>query len=78
LLIRLPKLIPEFPLLDVGKVKFPVLFRLVDTLKEALSLLLLRKVEVDLDDTGAIEVNVFLQVYDRAKPVVPNRLLTVR
>ena len=76
-LIRLHVLLPEFPLLDVRKAKFPVLFRLIDALKETLSLLLLREVEVELDDAGSVGVEVSLQMHDGTIPIVPDRLLVV-
>ena len=63
-LVRRHVLLPEFPLLDVRKADFPVLFRLIDALKEALSLLLLREMEVELDDTGSVVVEMSLQVHD--------------
>ena len=46
--------------------------------KKALSLLLLREVEVELDDAGSVGVEVSLQIHDGAIPVVPDRLLVVR
>ena len=46
--------------------------------EEALSLLLLREVEEELDDAGSVAVEVSLQIRDRAIPVVPDRLVVVR
>jgi hypothetical protein len=43
IVIRLHVLLPEFSLLDINKAKFPVLFRLIDALKKALSLLFLQR-----------------------------------
>src|SRR5450759_5057482 len=77
-LIRLHVLFPEFPLLNIRKAKFPILFRLIDALKETLSLLLLRKVEEELDDAGSVAVEVSLQIHDGMIPVVPDRLVGVR
>src|SRR5665647_1751363 len=61
-LIRLHVLLPEFSLLNIRKPEFPVLFRLIDALKETLSLLLLREVEEKLDDAGSVTVEVSLHI----------------
>ena len=55
--------------------EFPVLFRLIDALKEALSLFLLREVEEELDDPGSVDVEVSLQIHDRTISVVPELLV---
>ncbi len=64
-LIGLPILFPEFPLLDVRQAEFPVLLRLVNAGQKALSLLVLREVQVELDDPGSIAVEMSLQILDR-------------
>ena len=77
-LIGLHVLLPEFPLLDVRKAEFPILFRLVDACQETLSLFFLGEVEEELDDTGSVGVEMSLQIHDRTIPVVPDRLVVVR
>jgi hypothetical protein len=54
--------LPEFPPHAVRKAKCPVLFGLIDTRRKALALLLLRKLEEELDAAGSIEVKLFLQI----------------
>ena len=75
LLIRLHVVIPKLPLRDIRSAEFPVLFRRIDALEKALSLLLFREMQEELDDDGTVRVEVSLQVHDRTVPVVPNRLL---
>src|ERR1019366_8052761 len=75
LLIRRHVMIPKLPLRDIRSAEFPVLFRRIDAFEKALSLLLLREVQEELDDAGAVRVELSLQVHDRTIPVVPNRLL---
>lgn len=60
------------PFVNVRLTEFPVLVRLVNAHKEALSLLVLRQMEKDLDDTRAIAVEVLFQVNDGAVPVIPD------
>ena len=54
--IGLHVLLPEFPLLNVPKAQFPILFLLIDALKETLSLFFLGEVEEESDDTGSVAV----------------------
>jgi len=75
LLVRGHVAIPKLPLRDICSAEFPVTFRLIDAFEKALSLLLLREVEEELDDAGTVRVEVSLQVHDRTIPVVPNRPL---
>src|SRR5664280_690838 len=77
-LIRLHVLFPEFPLLDIRKAEFPVLFRHIDALKKTLSLFLLRDVEEKLDDAGSVAVEVLLQIHNRTIPVAPDLLVVMR
>src|ERR1035437_5383387 len=77
-LIRLHVLLPEFPLLNIRKAEFPVLFRHIDALKKTLSLFLLREVEEILDDAGSVAVELSLHIHDRTIPAVPNFLVGVR
>ena len=71
-------MLPKFPLRDIRKTEFPVLVRLVDARQKALSLLLLREVEEELDDAGSVDVEVPLQIHDRTIPVVPDFLVVMR
>ena len=48
---------------------------LIDTCQEALALLLLREMEEKLDDVSAVGMKVFLKIYNRAIPIVPDRLV---
>ena len=52
--------LPEFSLLDVRHAEFPVLFRFVDAVEEPLALLLLGKMQEELDDPGAVAVQMLL------------------
>ena len=74
-LIRLPVVIPQFPLSDVSETEFPVLRRFINALEQALSLFVLRQVEEELDDPGAITMEMFLQVHDGTIPILPNGLV---
>jgi hypothetical protein len=53
---------PVFPLLDIRHAEFPVLFRVVDALDEALLLLFLRKMQDELDDPGSFAVEMLFQI----------------
>src|ERR1039458_5861534 len=77
-LISLHILLPEFPLLDIRKAEFPVLCRLVNARQKALSLLLLREVEEELDYADSVAVEVLLQIHNRTIPVVPDLLVVMR
>jgi hypothetical protein len=77
-LIGLHILFPELPLLNIRNAEFPVLFRHFDTLKETLSLLLLREMQKKLDDAGSIAVEMSLQVHDGTIPLVPDFLVVMR
>src|SRR5438093_1085091 len=59
---------------DVVEAEFPVLVRLVDTREEALALLLLRKMEEELEDARSVAMQVVFQPGDRAKPLLPDRV----
>jgi hypothetical protein len=73
--IRLHVLHPEVPLRDIRNAEFPILFRLINAFEETLSLLLLRHVEVEFDDTGSVAVEVSLQIHDGTISVAPDRPL---
>jgi len=57
---------PVFPLVNVRDAEFPVLLRLINAFKKALSLFVFRQMEEELDDLGAVTVEMLLQVHDRA------------
>jgi len=67
--------LPEFPLRDVRETELPVLFRLVDTRQEALALLFLREMEVELHDASSVDMEMSLQIRDRTISVVPKLLV---
>ena len=69
---------PELSLLNVGKAEFPILIRLIDPLKKALSLLVFRQVEIEFDDPRAIAVQMFFQTHNGAKSALPDGLLVER
>ena len=73
-LISLHILLPERAFLQVRKGELPVLLRVIDALEEALALLLLREVEVELDDAGSVSMEVSLQVHDGSIPLMPDAL----
>src|ERR1039458_1718886 len=77
-LICLHVMLPEFSFLDVHNAEFPVLFRLVDAFEKALSLLLLRQVEIELYDEGSVAVKVSLQIHNGTIPIAPDCLLIVQ
>ena len=74
-LISLHVTLPVVPLVNVREAEFPVLARLINALEESLSLLVLRQVEEDLDDPGAVTVKMLLQIHDGTIPLLPNGLL---
>jgi hypothetical protein len=63
-LIGLYVRLPEFSLGDVRAAEFPDLVRFVDARQKALSLLLFREEETELDDPGSVLVKVSLQIRD--------------
>jgi hypothetical protein len=67
--------LPVFSLVNVRKAEFPVLLRLINAIEESLSLLPLRQVKEELDDPGAVSVEMLLQVRDGAIPVLPKVVL---
>ena len=60
-LISLHVVPPIFPLVNVREAELPVLVRLINTLEEALPLLVFREMEEDLYDPGSIAVEMFLR-----------------
>src|ERR1019366_8489896 len=64
--------LPVFPLVNVGGAELPVLVRLIDARKETLSLLLVRKVQENLDDLRAVAMKMLLQIADGVIPLGPN------
>ena len=77
-LISLRVMFPVFPFVNVGEAEFPVLLRLIDPIEEALTLLVLRQVEEDLNDPGAVTVEMILQVHDGPIALLPNVLLVAQ
>ncbi len=71
-------MLPEFSLLDVRKAEFPVLFRLIDAVQEALSLFFLRKMQEELDDPGAVAMQMLSKFDDRPIPPLPDSLVIDR
>ena len=69
---------PIFPLVNVREAEFPVLIRLINAFEEAPSLFVLRQMEEELDDTGAITMEMLLQVHDRTIPFLPNGFLVAQ
>ena len=68
ILVSLHVVLPVLSLVNVRCAELPVLFRLIDALKESLSLLIVRKVQEYLDDLRGVAMKVLLQIDDRAKP----------
>jgi hypothetical protein len=77
-LVSLHVVFPVVPLVNVCGAELPVLFRLIDALKESLSLLIVRKVQEYLDDLRTVAMKVFLQINDRAIPLYPNVLVVAQ
>jgi hypothetical protein len=75
ILISLHVMLPVFPLVNVREAEFPVLVRLINALEKSLSLFVLRQVEEELDDPGAVTVEMLLQVHDGTIPLLPDGLL---
>ncbi len=70
--------LPIFPLVNVCEAEFPVLIRLINAFEKALSLFVLRQMEEELDDTGAISMEMLLQVHDGTISFLPNRFLVAQ
>src|ERR1035438_6991718 len=67
-------MLPVFSLVNVREAEFPVLVRLINAREEPLSLLVLRQVQEELDNPGAVTVEMLLQIHDGAIPLIPNAL----
>src|SRR5450432_1443132 len=67
-------MVPQLPLFDVCNVDFPVLLRSIDAVQKAFSLLVLRKVEKELDDPGSATMEVAFQIDDGPVAIQPNGL----
>jgi hypothetical protein len=74
-LIGLHVVLPEFPLFNIRKAELPVLFWLINTFKETLSLLFLREMKEEFDYKCSVAGEAPLQICDRTILVVPDRLL---
>ena len=53
-------ILPVFPLVNVREAEFPVLVRFVNAIEEALSLFVLRQMKKELNDLGAVTVEMRL------------------
>ena len=62
MLVGLPVMRPELTLVDVGGAELPVLVGFVNTFQESPFLLILGKVQKELDGAGPVAVKVLLQV----------------
>ena len=62
ILVNLRVVFPVFPLVNVRGAELPVLVGFVDPGKKSLPLLRARQVEKNLDDFGAVAMEVLLQV----------------
>jgi hypothetical protein len=69
---------PELSLLNIGEAEFPIFIGLIDALKKALALLVLRYVEIEFHDPGAVPVEMPFQLQDRVKSALPNSVLVER
>ena len=65
-------LFPIFPLVNVGEAEFPILVRLINAFEKSLSLFILRQVQEEFDDAGAVAMQVLLQI--RNGPITPATL----
>src|SRR5579859_7386805 len=77
LLIGFHVLLPESALLDIRGAEFPVLCRVIDAFEKSLALFILRQVEEEFHDSGAIGVEVPFQIVDGTIAVVPDGVLAV-
>jgi hypothetical protein len=68
-------MLPAFPLVNVREAEFPVLVRLINAFEESLPLLVLRQVQEELDDPGAVAMQVLLQIRDGPIWLFPNAFL---
>ena len=64
----------QFSLLNVGNFEFTILFRVINALQEMFALLFFREVEKEFDDSGAVAVEMRLQVHDGTIPLLPKSL----
>jgi hypothetical protein len=67
--------LPIFSFVNVRAAELPILVRLINALEETLSLFALREVEEELDDTGAVTIEMLLHVHDGTIPFLPDCLL---
>jgi hypothetical protein len=69
---------PVLPLVNVSQAEFPVLIRIINAVEKSLSLLALRKMKEEFDDTGVVTMEMFLQVDDGTIPFLPDRFFAER
>lgn len=70
-LIGVHILVPEFALFEVGGTELPVLVGVVDPFEKALALLFLGQVQVELDDTGTVAVQMPFVIDYRPVTMLP-------
>ena len=78
ILVSLHVVLPILSLVNVSCAELPILSRIIDTLKESLSLLIERKVQEYLDDLRVVAMKVLLQINDRAIPLLPDVLVVAQ
>src|SRR4029077_8074522 len=66
---------PELSVGHVRRVEFPVLLRIVDARDKALALLVLRQMQEDLDDPGAVAMEVLLHSGYRVIAILPQAIV---
>jgi hypothetical protein len=71
-------MLPVFPLVNIREAEFPVLVELINAFEESLPLFGLRQVKEDLDDPGAVPMEVILQVHYGTIPLLLNRLFVAQ
>ncbi len=64
-------IVPTGTLAQIAKLEFPVLRRIVDTLKQPLLLLCRREVQIEFKDDGAILRQVLLEPVYLLEPLLP-------
>ena len=75
LLVRLHVLLPVLALFDVRFAELPVLLGRIDAREKALALFLLREVQEEFDDAGAVAVEMTLEAEDRPVALRPDGLV---
>ena len=58
--------------MNVREAELPVFVRLINAFEESLSLFILRKMEEELEDAGAVTVEMLFQVDNGTIPLLPD------